>query len=206
MGELSWGSTINGITINDIIKADKCATITGTIGTITLRDEEKKPDVDPEVKSTLDKWGKKLYATFYKDGYKTTSKELTPDIKDVIVYNNKVVAVEFADGTTEKAVLHPDDKFSIEQGISICITKKLVGGSAIYNKLMERALKVKKAVDDAKEQEAADEYARKERAKKWAAKRAARNAKKREDYINLQKEAYLRALAEFNMDHGDVEK
>lgn len=176
-------------------------------GTITIgTTEEKKPDVAPEVKSTLDRWGNKLRATFYKDGYKTTSKELIPDIKDVIVYNEQVVAVEFADGTTEKAVLHPDDKFSIEQGISICITKKLVGGSAIYNKLIERALKVKKANDDAKEQEAADEYARKERAKKWAAKKAARNAKKREDYINLHKEAYLRALAEFNMDHGDVEK
>ena len=202
MGISSWSNTLNGITINDFIAIDKCATITGTINL----PEEKKPDVAPEVKSTLDVRGKKLYATFYKDGFKTSSKELIPDIVDVIVYNDKAVAVEFADGTTEKAVLHPDDKFSIEQGISICITKKLVGGSAIYNKLIERVLKLKKALDDAKEQKAADEYARKERAKKWAAKRAARNAKKREDYINIQKEAYLRALAEFNMDHSDVEK
>lgn len=202
MGTESY--TISGTIVNSAdclssctIKASTCGTI--SIGTI----EEKKPDVDPEVKSTLDKQGNKLKATFYKDGFKTTSKELIPDIKDVIVYNDKVVTVEFADGTTEKAVLHPEDQFSIEQGISICITKKLVGGSSIYNKLIERALKVKKTNDDAKAKKAAEENARKERAKKYAAKKAARKAAKREQYIAMQAEAYLRAMTEFDAKKGE---
>lgn len=67
------------------------------------KDEKKEPEVDPEVKSTLTKNNKgKLCATFYKDGFKTSTKELIPDIKDVIVHNNCVVIVEFTDGTSEK--------------------------------------------------------------------------------------------------------
>ena len=164
---------------------------------------EKKPDVDTEVKSTLDSRGKTLCATFYENGFKTKSKELIPDIKDITVHADHVVIVEFVDGTSEKAVLHPDDSFSLEQGISICLTKKLVGGSAIYNKLMGRALNVKKNNDATKAKKEAEENERKERRKKYAAKKAERLAKKREDYINVQKEAYLRALREFNEERSN---
>lgn len=187
--------------------ADSCVAVKSTAGTIDfISSLEKKPDVDPEVKSTLDVFGNQLRATFYKDGFKQSTKNLIPDIKDIIVHNNHVVIVEFVDGTTEKAVLHPEDKFSLEQGISICITKKLVGGSAIYNKLMERALDIKKHNEEAKAKREAEAAERKERLKKYAEKKAARKARKREEYINTQKEAYLRALAEFNAMHDDLEK
>lgn len=194
------------------VKADTCAsacyaseyTVRGIMDTIS--ELEKKPDVNPEVKSTLDLRGKTLYATFYKDGFKTSDKTLIPDIKDITVHNNHAVIVEFVDGTIEKAVLHPEDNFSLEQGISICITKKLVGGSAIYNKLMERALDIKKHSEEAKAKKEAEAAERKERLKKYAEKKAARKERKREEYINTQKEAYLRALAEFNAMHDDLEK
>ena len=196
MGEINY----NVISSNTAwLKADVCTgtSVSSNIDQLEHRlDElERKPDVDPEVKSTLDVRGKTLCATFYENGFKTSAKDLIPDIKDVTVHADCVVIVDFVDGTTEKAVLHPDDSFSIEQGISICITKKLVGGSAIYNKLVERALKVKKNNEEAKAKRDAEEKERKERHKKYVAKKAARKAQKREDYINLHKEAFLRALA-----------
>lgn len=165
------------------------------------KEEKKEPEVDPEVKSTLTKNERngKLVANFYKDGFKTSTKELIPDIKDVIVHNNCVVIVEFTDGTSEKAVLHPYDEFSVEQGISICITKKLVGGSSIYNKLINRAIKVMINNDAEKTKREQEEEARKERKKKNDEKKARRKAAKREEYIETQKEAYIRALREVGM-------
>lgn len=170
--------------------------------------QEKKPDVEPEVKSTINLVGKKLFAYFYKDGFKTSQKELIPDIKDVTVHKDRVVIVEFVDGTTEKAVLHPDDKFSIEQGISICITKRLIGGSAVYNKLIDRAMKIMKKNRLAEEKEKQEKEIRKERAKKYAAKKAARRAAKREEYIATIAEAIARGIAASvsNAEYDDIEK
>ena len=173
---------------------------TGVTGAVTITENDKKPEVAPEVKSTLTKNNKgKLVANFYKDGFKTSTKELIPDIKDVIIHNNCVVIVEFTDGTSEKAVLHPCDEFSVEQGISICITKKLVGGSSIYNKLINRAIKVMINNDAEKTKREQEEEARKERKKKNDEKKARRKAAKREEYIETQKEAYIRALREVGM-------
>ena len=150
------------------------------------------------MKSTLTKNERngKLVANFYKDGFKTSTKELIPDIKDVTIHNNCVVIVEFTDGTSEKAVLHPEDHFSVEQGISICIAKKLVGGSSIYNKLIDRAVKVMINNDVERTKKQIEEEARKERKKKNDEKKARRKAAKREEYIETQKEAYVRALRE----------
>ena len=175
------------------ISAGSYDTLVSAIGAIESK-IEKKPDVEPEVKSTINLVEKKLFAYFYKDGFKTSQKELIPDIKDVTIHQNHVVIVEFVDGTSEKAVLHPDDKFSIEQGISICITKRLVGGSAIYNKLVSRALKINKRNRLAEAKEEQEKVIRKERAKKYAEKKAARRAAKREEYINVIAEAIARGI------------
>ena len=176
---------------------DTCLSSTGIKGTPSDTENKNEPEIDPEVKSTLTKNNKgKLCATFYKDGFKTSTKELIPDIKNVIVHNNHVVIVDFVDGTSEKAVLHPEDQFSVEQGISICITKKLVGGSSIYNKLIDRAVKVMINRDEERTKKQVEEEARKERKKKNDKKKARRKAAKREEYIETQKEAYIRALRE----------
>lgn len=173
--------------------------------TISNTESKKEPEVDTEVKSTLTTrcvfengvgGYKELYAKFYKDGFRTSEKELIPDIKNVIIHNNHAVIVEFVDGTTEKAVLHPEDQFSVEQGISICITKKLVGGSSIYNKLIDRAVKVMINSDAERTKKQIEDEARKERKKKNDEKKARRKAAKREEYIETQKEAYIRALRE----------
>ncbi|MGN0317766.1 MAG: hypothetical protein ACI4E1_07545 [Lachnospira sp.] len=196
---------VNGDDFLNTVRINTGDSSMGVTGTISNTESKKEPEVDPEVKSTLTTRCvfengvgvyKELYAKFYKDGFRTSEKELIPDIKNVIVHNNHAVIVEFADGTTEKAVLHPEDSFSVEQGISICITKKLVGGSSIYNKLIDRAVKVMINSDAERTKKKIEEEARKERKKKNDEKKARRKAAKREEYIETQKEAYIRALRE----------
>lgn len=160
-----------------------------------------KPDVNPEVKTMLtrDDHDGGLVAKFYKDGFLQSTKKLIPDIKDVRIYNNCAIVVEFMDGTAEKAVVHQCDEFSVEQGISICITKKLVGGSSIYNKLIDRAIKVMLKNDGEKTERAIAEEKRKEHKKRKDEKRARREAARREKNIDKQKEAYIRAWKEIGI-------
>lgn len=113
----------------------------------------------------------------------------------------------FSDDTKTVAVLDNEDTFSLEQGISICITKKLLGqdGSAIYNKLIKRAFKVKKQNEEAavkKEKEKIESEKRKAAALKRHQKK---QAKKREERISEMAEAYVRAIERLNR-HCDIDK
>lgn len=111
-----------------------------------------------------------------------------------IIVSNKVVEVTFADGTKEKSVCREPDVFSLESAISICISKKVMGGSSAYNNAVRRGMKV---YEDKQKKEAA-EKAEQERIEKKRAKRLAykerRAAKRREEQIAIQAEAYLRAM------------
>lgn len=154
----------------------------------------KTPEVRPDTTTKLDIKNGKIFVKHYKDGFFKSERTIMPDIKDVIVYDNTVL-VTFADGTKTVAVLDDEDAFNLEQGISICITKKLLGqdGSSVYNKLIKRALKVKKQNEKAVEQA--------EKAKKEARKRQEiarirhekKQLKKREKEIETYKEAIIRA-------------
>jgi len=135
-----------------------------------------------------------------------------PEIVDVRTIENngevKVVVVSFADGTSEKAVLSANDTYSLEYGISICVTKRLLSGkcyghgNSVYNKIVRHGLKVyedaqKKAVKNAEEAERIKTKMAK-LAQKKAAKRAKREAAEREYLIGIQAEAYARAMRELN--------
>lgn len=124
-----------------------------------------------------------------------------------IIVPNKVVEVTFADGTKEKSVCREPDTFSLESAISICISKKIMGGSSAYNNAVKRGMKV---YEDKQKREAT-EKAEQERIEKKRAKRLAykerravkraeeekqRKAKEREEQIAIQMEAYLRAMKE----------
>lgn len=132
---------------------------------------------------------------------------IIPYIKDIEIIKDNVVIVIFADGSKEKAVLDSADTFSLEQGISICITKKMLSmetngnGSSAYNKLIKHCLKLYENNRKAEEKAKADEQAAKEKEKKAADKARAKRIKKanknREREIEIQKEAYLRAMREF---------
>ena len=155
----------------------------------------KKTEVDVNTKTMLDASNEKIIVKHYKDGYFVSKRNVMSDIKDIQVYNN-VVIMTFADGTTTKAVLDAEDEFNLENGISICITKKLLGndGDSVYNKIIKRAFNVMKH----KEEAAAAEYEKKmrEKCRKEAAlkRHNKKMLKKREEVIEIQKEAYLRAI------------
>lgn len=126
-----------------------------------------------------------------------------PKVEDVrVIVPNKVVEVTFEDGTKEKSVCREPDVFSLESAISICISKKIMGGSGVYNNTVKRGLKV---YEDKLKKEVADK-AEKERIAKKRAKRQAykeRRAGKREQaekekQIEIQKEAYIRAMEYLN--------
>ena len=74
-------------------------------------------------------------------------------------------------------------------------------GSSAYNKLINHCLKVYENNRKAEEKAKADEQAAKEKEKKAADKARAKRIKKanknREREIEIQKEAYLRAMREF---------
>lgn len=123
----------------------------------------------------------------------------TIEVTDVkIIVPNKVVEVTFTDGSKEKSVCREPDVFSLESAISICVSKKIMGGSGAYNNLVKRGLKV---YEDNIKMDAAVK-AEQERINKKRAKRKAymeRRAAKREEtarerQIEIQKEAYIRAM------------
>ena len=120
-----------------------------------------------------------------------------PKITDV-----KIIEVTFSDGTKEKSVCREPDVFSLESAISICISKKIMGGSSAYNNAVKRGIKV---YEDKLKREKFDK-AEQERIEKRRAKRQAykeRRAAKREEIekekqIEIQKEAYIRAMEYIN--------
>lgn len=146
----------------------------------------------------------------------TRRKSILPVIKSIDVKNNPedkggqydadgkyqkpTVIVTFSDGSVEKAAASEDDTFSLEQGISICYTKKLLSmltndnGSSVYNRMLHNAMKLYKAKQKQIAEKQELEQSRKEYLEKLAAKRAKRKAKKREREISVQAEAYARAL------------
>lgn len=140
-------------------------------------------------------------------GMGTATNVIIPHIKDIQVIKDRVVIVSFADDSQEKAVLDSADTFSLEQGISICITKKMLSmetngnGSSAYNKLINHCLKVYENSRKTEEKAKAEEQAAKEKEKKVADKARVKRIKKanknREREIEIQKEAYLRAMREF---------
>lgn len=117
------------------------------------------------------------------------------EVVDVnIIVPNKVVEVTFSDGTKEKSVCREPDTFSLESAISICISKKIMGGSSAYNNVIKRGMKVyEKKLEFEKHQKEEQERIEKKRAKRLAYKER-RTAKKREEQIAIQTEAYLRAM------------
>lgn len=62
-------------------------------------------------------------------------------VKNYKTFNDKVVVVEFSDGTTTKAVCDSEDNFSVDAGLAICLLKKAMGGSDKYNDYIRKLMK-----------------------------------------------------------------
>lgn len=118
-------------------------------------------------------------------------------ITDVnIIVPNKVVEVTFIDGDKQKTVCQEPDVFSLEQAISICLAKHLLGGTGAYNKAVKNGVKVyKENQEEMRRVKVEEEHMAKRRAKK-AAYMKRRAERRREEQIEIQKEAYVRAIRE----------
>ena len=106
---------------------------------------------------------------------------LAQQVVNVQVFNNHVVKLTFSDDTVTTAVCSDADVFSLEVGISICLMKRMMScetkkGSSLYNKAIKTVLgKYQALQEDAMNKEAEE---------------------KEEHAIEMQKEAYIRAMKE----------
>lgn len=140
------------------------------------------------------------------DGMSYGITDIMPDITGVEITNSicPVTTVYFSDGTCQKTKCEYGDHISNEQGISICIAKKLCDiyapghGSSIYNKLVDRGLNVLKRQRKEIWKYEKDEAERKEIAARRREKNKDRKAKKaardRENQIEIMAEAIRRAM------------
>ena len=163
------------------------------------------PDEDPDAKTALRAADGKMHVGIYKDGKLDRIADILPAIEDVKIYDQKVIVVSFADGTKETAkVDEKNDYFDLEQGVSICIVKKLLSdktdgnGTSVYNKLVEYAIKLgnKKRYQEALaniEEREREERLKQRRIKAREKRREKANAR-REEQIEAQAEAYIRAM------------
>lgn len=121
-------------------------------------------------------------------------------ISDVkILSTNKVVQVVFEDGTSEKAICDKDDTFSLEIGITVCIAKKLLGGTKEYNKIIRNALKTMEQNEKSKKE-------REDEKKRIALKRQKMEEQRRERKIKAQEEAYYRAMKRIESEKQEEKK
>jgi hypothetical protein len=193
------------------------STITQVVNELTtsasLKKEKEK--VPKETTNILFTEGNSVKVKNCKDGEVKDTKTIMSDIKDIEVKyngeNSTVIFVTFKDGKIEKAVLDKDDEFSLEHGLTIIILEKLlsdkgVDGKSVHNKLVDRAMKLYNKLEKEKNDKAKKELEEKERKKRLEAKQRAKKRKQsaaeREYQIEIQKEAYLRAMREIKTDNA----
>ena len=171
-----------------------------TVNTVesTINKLTKKPEVRVDQRSSLN-IGRQVSAYYYKDGFRTDSKDLIPAIKSIEVFNNNTVKMTFINGDVQKSTAQKDDTFSFEDGVLRCIVKEMIGkeGNAVLGKLLSYATDVYNKAETEKKEKAEKEEKkrivaernRKKLQKHWEKKRAM----EREKRIQEMAEAIVRA-------------
>lgn len=141
----------------------------------------------------------------------------SPEIQDFnIIVPGHVVEVHFEDGGKEKMICHKDDKFDLRNCLFIAIAKHIFKDTYTFEGLEKKAKDISyekkyvKIVDKALKDynKKLKEIERNERiiaennaiAARKREKRIRKAQNRRERYIEAQKEAYKRALAEVEME------
>ena len=124
-----------------------------------------------------------------------------PAVKKVETYNDRVVKMTFIDGTYTKAVCSENDNFDLDVGITICAMKRLLGTNSdnatrAYNRFIDSVHSVMEKNTLKELAEEARKAKEKSKKRKAELKRAARKLKVREEQIDIQKQAILRAQKE----------
>ena len=176
-------------------------TTSASIGSLqsTIDALTRKPEVRPDQRSSLEVRGRQVSAYYYKDGFRTDSKDLIPAIKSIEVFNENTIKMTFANGDVQTATVQNGDPYFFEDGLLRCIVKEMIGkeGTAVLSKLLSYATKVYKDAEADKKKKAEEETKRKatsdknyQKAKKYWAKR---RAMERENRIQEMAEAIARA-------------
>lgn len=110
-------------------------------------------------------------------------------VKVEILAPQKVIRCTFSDGDIQKAVCCDEDTFTLEAGISVCITKHLIGGTSKYNKAIKQGVDCYKAQIKAEEERIAKEKQDKRRREKYQAYKKRRDEKR--SSRDVQKELEL---------------
>ena len=143
-----------------------------------------------------------IYNTISKD--KSNKKKENKDMKSMKfkivnyrVYENRAVIVTFEDSkgnkVETKAVCNEADNFDLENGVTVCVYKYLLGEDT-YKGTIKEAMRQIKAVDKAKaDEEAVKELIERKKAKA-ARKKARRRARQRQERIEEMQEAYFNAM------------
>lgn len=189
------------------ITANSCSgTLTGMLAgagveSITIATESVEPDYQhlltklanmPSVAVELSKHVLPVYAL---------PLFLAQQVVNVQVFNNHVVKLTFADDTVTTAVCSDADVFSLEVGISICLMKRMMScetkkGSSLYNKAIKTVLGKYQALQEDAMNKESEEKRRKQKWQKACEKKELRRKRKEEHAIEIQKEAYIRAMNE----------
>lgn len=121
-----------------------------------------------------------------------------PEVAKVEVYNNRVVKATYIDGTFTKAVCSENDTFDLDVGITICAMKRLFGenGTRHYNNYISYVHAVMEKNDKKKLAEDAQRMIDKDKKRKAELKKAAKKLKQKEEQIDIQKQAIIRAHQE----------
>ena len=212
--------TISAISFNDECETDIGRYITNTLNTNTMCISKLDNDSKPRMFYQAETY-RRQYRTIRFGRSKATSIYLMPEFSDVRIIRNKEgfsigVEIDFADGTKQKAICMPDDTFNLEQGITICLFKKMLTYgcyieeeyvTGVYNKLVKHAIKVREnrlkaeeEVKKAKEEAKLQEQRFQEKRCKTKAKRAKRASERR---INEMAEAIRRSGVVPNIDKID---
>lgn len=119
-------------------------------------------------------------------------------IRDYKIINDTVVIFKFGDGTEIKTVCNPNDKFDLHEAAKIAICKKKFGGTKEFNNALRDAVRQVDAVTKRKADEVAELERIEKRKAKYADRQEKRKEKKRQAQIDMQKEAFLKAMLAYD--------
>ena len=131
------------------------------------------------------------------------------EITNIEMYNDRVVKVTFDDGSFTKSVCQENDIFDLDVGITVCLMKKMLDtgkgdGTRIYNDIIRGAHKLINDKENEKIEKQMEKEKQKKKAHKAVMKKQAKKMKAKEEAIDIQKQAFVRALQETGMT-GNVE-
>lgn len=183
------GKAIGGITTDD----ELCTSAYVDVAIDRAEELKKEREALRGTKTKIYRSGDHDVIKYYDDGIERNAKYV-PCVDDVMFYNRRCVKVKFADGSTETAVLNPDEDEILTAGIAICYLKKMLEigrsgyGNNAFNKVIERAL-------EAMVRSRRTELETKEKEEKAKAT-AKRQAEKKQRKAQRRKERRVQELAE----------